>query len=638
MNWLALLAATYDANEEKYVGKMEINRFGAEYTLIPISHTTQMAHIEVRLNGKGKLLGAAIIRDKKERNTIIPCTEASASRTSAPVPHPLFDKLQYVAGDYAHYCGENDSKPYQDYLAQLKAWCDSPYGHDKVRSVYEYIRQGTLIEDLVSKGVLLEEQGRLVGRWNSDSNDESATKMDPIVSDPSAAFVRFVVQIPGDPEGRLWRDLTVQKAFINYYESSLHDLELCFVTGQMLPVADKHASRIRNAGDKSKLISSNDTDGFTFRGRFRDSRDAATVSYQISQKGHNALKWLIEKQGFPVDSKTFVVWGTPALDVLTPFEGMRTDGDPTSKEYANQVRKAIDGHRFDSRDYKSRVAIMALDAATPGRLAIVYYRDLHKEEYLNQIEEWHLTCCWHHHYWEKGELLSYMGSPATREIVSAVYGPDADDKVKKGLMERLLPCITEGRELPKDIVRSAMNRASNPNGMDTQEWEKTFSFTCSLIHKTEGTKGGIGVNLNTEIKDHSYLFGRLLAVADVLESNVLDNEKNKAGQKKRRATNAIRYMNIYVQRPVRTWGIIRGNIQPYLEKLGSDAWYYQKLMDDIGDLFDPLNYKEEALGGLFYLGYSSQRKYLYTSKKAKEALAGQNGDGNQQEQEGVKPE
>lgn len=124
MNWLANLSKTYD-DHAKVVGQFETKKNGKEYALIPISHTTQTAHIEVHLDGEGNIVKADVV-DKNDGNTIIPCTEAAASRTSAPVPYPLFDKLMYVAGDYTFYCGEVKGTPYQDYIAQLKAWCESP--------------------------------------------------------------------------------------------------------------------------------------------------------------------------------------------------------------------------------------------------------------------------------------------------------------------------------------------------------------------------------------------------------------------------------------------------------------------------------------------------------------------------------
>ena len=65
--------------------------------LLPVAHTTQKVNVEVSLSPSGTFLSARVLRSD-EMTTVIPCTEASAARTSGPVPHPLADKLQYLAG------------------------------------------------------------------------------------------------------------------------------------------------------------------------------------------------------------------------------------------------------------------------------------------------------------------------------------------------------------------------------------------------------------------------------------------------------------------------------------------------------------------------------------------------------------
>ncbi|GJM77197.1 hypothetical protein HMSSN036_94130 [Paenibacillus macerans] len=180
-------------------------------------------------------------------------------------------------------------------------------------------------------------------------------------------------------------------------------------------------------------------------------------------------------------------------------------------------------------------------------------------------------------------------------------------------MERMLPCIVDGRRIPLDIVRSAVNRASNPVGMEDWEWEKTLSVACALVNKTY-EKEEFSVSLNTETSDRSYLFGRMLAIADVLERRAL-------GKEEKRATNAIRYMNAFAQRPGRTWAIIQSNLQPYQARMGTDAGYYNRLLDEVGAKLSLEDFTDRPLSGLYLLGFYSQRNDLYTSKKAKEAEA-----------------
>lgn len=620
MSWLMRLKMTYDNNEGR-VGQFESNRFGREYALIPVSHTTQSSHIEILLNIKGELIGADVV-EKENANTIIPCTEDSASRTSAPVPYPLFDKLLYVAGDYVQYCGEVKGTPHADYMKQLREWCESPDAHPKVQAVYTYLSKGTLISDLIEwKRLWKDANGKLLDKWTPEAeklHGEKPAIFRVLAGDQNAAFVRFAVEVQGQAESRLWRDPSVQQAFIRYIERQQTESELCYATGKREPAVDKHASRIRSSGDKSKLISANDSSGFTYRGRFRDSREAATISFSTSHKAHNALKWLIERQGVNMGGRVFVVWGTDDPDAPDPHESsfslydedaqeVLENGDPTRKEFAERIRKALNGYRSKLKYHENAIVIMALDAATTGRMSVVYYRDMEKEMFLDRLEEWHLTCYWLHRYAKnkEGQPMIFPGAPATRDIAFAAYGSRVDEKVEKGLVERMLPCIVDRQPIPKDIVRNAVSRASNPVAMENWEWEKTLSIACALVNKT--MKGEYEVSLDTANEDRNYLFGRMLAIADVLERSALSKEE-------RRATNAIRYMNAFAQHPARTWGVIQKSLQPYQARLGTKGIRHNRLLDEVGSMLNPEDYTDKPLSGLYLLGFYSQRHELYKKK------------------------
>ena len=53
MSWLLNLYDTYQSNLDR-VGEIEKKYNGQEYTLLPISHTTQSAHIEVLITEEGE--------------------------------------------------------------------------------------------------------------------------------------------------------------------------------------------------------------------------------------------------------------------------------------------------------------------------------------------------------------------------------------------------------------------------------------------------------------------------------------------------------------------------------------------------------------------------------------------------------
>ncbi|MGG1880684.1 type I-C CRISPR-associated protein Cas8c/Csd1 [Paenibacillus cisolokensis] len=624
MSWLLHLYETYEANLDQ-IGKTVKKRSDREYTLLPVSHTTQNAHIEVTIDEDGDFLEAKVL---EKESTLIPCTEESASRSGSKVaPYPLHDKLSYVAGDFVKYGGQiknPDEVPFDKYIRNLEEWANSPYATEKLKCIYTYLRKGRLIEDLVAEEIIkLDENGRLIEKWDKKYEERLGEKpriFSSGTADTSSAFIRFNVITPDSPE-EVWKDKTMFDSFIAFYNQKLGEQDVCFVTGETLPSTERHANKIRHAADKAKLISANDNSGFTFRGRFKSSKEAVAISYEVSQKAHNALKWLIHRQGKTIDERVFLVWGNDNGPVPNTDEDIvdmerhlnrEIEREPdTDKPYAEQVKRAIDGFRNDLT-YQAEVNILVLDSATTGRMAVLYYRHMNKELYLNRLEEWHKSCAWEHRYRRDEEkFISFYGAPATKDIAFAAYGPRASEKIVKGLMERVIPCIVDKRALPRDIVRSAFHRASNPVSMERWEWEKTLSIACALIRKMllekeEGEEWN--VPLNTESKDRSYLFGRLLAVADVLERGAL-------GKDETRSTNAIRYMNSFAQNPSRTWKTIQASLQPYQAKLGTKATYLSKMIDEIADQFKEGDFNNAPLTEQYLLGFYSQRRELYKKKE-----------------------
>lgn len=619
MSWLLNLYETYETNLNQ-VGVVEKKANDREFTLLPIGHTTQNAHIEVEVTEDGEFHSARVI-DKSDVSTLIPSTEESASRAGSKIaPYPLHDKLSYVAGDFVAYGGKvKKEEPFTYYIKQLEGWAISPYATEKVKSIYTYLNKKQLVKDLVEEKVLyLDSNGHLIEKWDKKYEALHGDKpaiFSVIAGEQESAFIRFNVYSPDKILKRIWKDQEMFNSFIHYYQDLLGAEDLCYVTGKIAPSTDRHANKIRNAADKAKLISANDTSGLTFRGRFNKSNEVASISYEVSQKAHNALKWLINRQGKTIDQRVFLVWSNNDLNIPdltedtfsidpTPM-ALRDKKAFTNQEFAREVAKAIDGYKNNLKS-KSDVNILILDSATTGRLAVLYYRNIEKELYLDRLIKWHTTCAWVHRYRkdENGERVQFFGAPATKDIAFAAYGPKANDKVVKGLMERMLPCIIDESKIPMDIIRSAFYRASNPVSMEKWEWEKTLSITCALINKEEG----YNVALETEVNDRDYLFGRLLAIADVLERRALGSEEN-------RASNAIRYMNSFSKSPARTWKTIQESLQPYQARLGTKGRYLSNLIDEVASRINLEDFNNKPLSGKYLLGFYSQRHELYQKKE-----------------------
>lgn len=503
MSWLEKCYETYE-NCQQEIG---IQKFQAEgdkrsyVPLLPVAHTTQLVNIEVELDQNGDFQDARLLA-KDEQTTIIPCTEESSARTSGVVPHPLVDKLQYIAADYPAYGGAKKSG-WNLYHTQLQDWCSSPYADAKVCAVLRFLEKGCLVASLVKKHILfLDENGKMPAKWTGNK-DEKPKILETLASaDQTESFVRFRV---GGID--LAQDEAVRESFIHYYEMKQQRVDFCTVQGKQMAVSTLSPYKIRNPGDRAKLISSNDSTNYTYRGRFVTADQALSIGYETTQKAHSALRWLISKQGCSNGDQTVVVWGTkgePIPDITTDSMDLGDDfaaaftqlGQPqlppaTESEYAERFNKAIQGYG-KALDEKANTVVMILDSATQGRLSIRYYRELAGSELMKNITDWHRNFAWKLNYRSapesaepgqkpKWKRVSFWGAPSPADIAKAAYGEKADKKIIQQTVERLVPCITEGKYLPRDLMLSAVHRATAGIGLEPWEYQKTCGIACALI-------------------------------------------------------------------------------------------------------------------------------------------------------------
>jgi len=642
MSWIQKLYETYE-NCQSMIGTGSDEN---EVPLLPICHTTQKAQIEIVIDQDGNFKRARVV-PKEESRTIVPCTESSGGRSGKkPQAHPLCDKLQYIAKDFINYGGEvtsgynaNPKEPHEKYKEILKKWCKSEQSHSKIIAVLKYIEKGNVIRDLINHQILFTgTDGMLLKQWvdESEKNIPDIFKLLPgrenkktgkIENWQANAFVRWIVEIPNDPQAALWNDSSLFVSWIKYYSTSKGSKTLCYVTGTELSAADQHPAKLRNDGDKAKLISSNDTRGFTFRGRFLTAEQACGVGFEVTQKAHNVLRWLINRQGYKRGDQAIVAWATSGKEIPDPLadsfsmlefdvDAMESDSGvtaSTAQELAHKLNKKIAGYSVELSD-TTDIVVMGLDSATPGRLAISFYRELTGSDFLNRIENWHKTCCWIHDYRsiemidvqtskKNKKYIRFVGAPAPTDIAEAAYGRNVDDKLRKATVDRILPCIIDGQKIPRDLVESAVRRASNRVGMEEWEWNKTISIACALFRKYKKEEFDMALDENRKTRD--YLYGRLLALADSLEEWALNEAREN------RQTNAARLMQRFAEHPYTTWRTLELALGPYKARLGSKSSKRQQLISEIIAMFQPEDFiNDKKLSGEFLLGYHCQREAL----------------------------
>lgn len=641
MSYVNELIDLYNKNQDK-IGVIEY-RGDIPYVLLPPFHTTVTAQITVTIDQNGNFMRAELVA-QDDKMTVIPVTEKSGSRTAGKEPHPLCDNLRYLAGDYKDYY-KDDGVCNELYMPQIEKWEKSTYSHEKVKAIYLYLKKATLIKDLVEQKII---------KLNDNNQIDDKESVEGIVQ--TKAFIRFIIRSTGENLHReipdeCWKDRTLQDCYIKYVRSQEREKGMCYLTGNMESISYLHSKKIRNEGDGAKLISANDSQNFTYRGRFANREEAVAVGSETSQIVHNTLKWIIRKQGAFFDTMTIVTWESDQLSmpkwnmdtesIITEYENEQeendwdswdddwseeeevSDGNPITAE---KFYKALNGYG-KKVDNTSNMILLAFDAATPGRLAMIENVTLDTARYLKNIEKWHNDCNWIHEKWKDGKRIQFGGMVGVRDIADILFGIENKGKLsivdgngKKLYAEvakRLLPCIWYGSNIPYDYVNLAVVKASNPlTYKERKNWERVLTLACSMVKKNEKdrNKEEWNVALDKSAKDRSYLYGRLLAVADRIEYMTYDAKDNG------RITNAKRYMSTFSQRPYETWKVIEENIQPYLAKLDVvKRKYYENLLSEICNLFDIDKFKEnKKLDGLYLLGFHSQEYDLRFKKENSE--------------------
>ena len=321
MSWMQKLYRTYESILEQGVTD-------DTEPLTPVGHTIQNAHIAIVIDGQGNFQTARVMPPKTA--ILLPATESSENRTSGEAPHPLADKIQYVAKDYANYGGEK--KAYFDgYLKQLKAWCESPFTHPKVQAVLNYVAKGRVVADLVEAGIFpLDSEGKVLNKWEAEGDAPPIFSVLPKTKGEiefGSALVCWQVEIAGDVHSQTWTDKTIQQSWADYAASEKAEKGFCLVQGKEAVISTMHPAKLRHTGDKAKLISSNDTAGYTFRGRFATAEEAASVSADVSAKAHSALRWLISRQGIRNGDQVTVAWAISGKPVPSPIKDISAELD-----------------------------------------------------------------------------------------------------------------------------------------------------------------------------------------------------------------------------------------------------------------------------------------------------------------------
>ena len=559
------------------------------------------------------------------RSITIPVTEKSSARSSGIEPHPLFDQFDYLKGE---------GKKFDKYIAQLKELAESNFATDAIKAIYKYVSKKSVEKDLAG------------------------------LKPKSKTNIIFKVEIP-EQDSEIWKDEKLFESWHSFYirekKEILKEEKLDYISGTKQLESISHPRKIINNSGNAKLISDNDTNNFTFRGKFevilkgkeKISNEAFSIGYESSQRAHQFLRYLVNDRGFCCDSQVILSYTIGSMKelpkpqensikVLNDLDRIGSRSQTQTKidkqiklkaetgfDYSEALSKALlglnEGKTLTNHDV---TAVVVLDAASPGRLSVTFYRELLEKDYLEKIADWHSTCKWHFKIFEDKQPINVIETPSIDKIIEAVYGKPRGgqdnnyDKIKKQAREQIIHCIFDGIMFPKNYILNAVHRVSNPlaitdkdGNFNQNSFEIMLCTTCALVKKFF-KKEKYQMSLESDRLDRDYLYGRLLGAADKLESRVLREKKEE------RITNAIRFMNAFSQKPFEIWKDIHEKISIYFQKGGFALSEIQRITNlfKSGDFEKP----NKPLNGSYLLGFYHERaeieRLVEESHKTKEKL------------------
>jgi CRISPR-associated protein Csd1 len=615
MSWFQRLYETYDC-----VKASEKN----DFEIAPIAHTHKVCKIEVTLNEMAEMIDAQVINE----DTIVRKTDKNNCQWSLEVDIETF---------------KEDS-----YRQILKEWIDFDKDNKKLNIISNYVQRGTLIQDLAKRKILyVNEEFNLIEKSKEHKIPKEIINKYKILQDKDIkkqgnAFIRWVVGCEKDRN--TWKDEAIIESWIDFRKKKLEEenkkskknsmaKSMCYITGNYnTPIAIKHpmAKGLR----RGKLISSEDDKNFIFNGRFIKQNEALNIGFDVTNKAHNVLEWLVSderKQAYRNYSQIIVAFT------------INGKGGDVGEVFGKDFVKSIKGYdiKFEQFEQNENIVILEMDAASKGRACITYYREMASSQYLRNIENWHKKYYWQQFLKIKNkdnqkEEYGYKyfdGTPSIDTIANAYFYKKnkysiekKEKKIKSKLIKDLMPSVLGKKNIPEYIERHFIEKASNPVALNDDQWKTILGIACSIykgnhLYVYDGNKKEEDcLMLNEENNTRDYLYGRLLAVVDYAEEKSLRiqqksrdiNLENK-DKDKVRITNAKRYMRQFTLKPYSTWQmlLLRYN-EAYMPRLKKNNPGLERIIDKLkseieNKFINEGDYQNDnKLAGIYQLAYSCQ--------------------------------
>ncbi|VUW95045.1 CRISPR-associated protein (Cas_Csd1) [Streptococcus constellatus] len=625
MDFFTSLLKAYEKAEE--IDLVDQQKGENDPVLLPIYHTSLKSNgkniISVKLDADGSFYKAEFMR--MAQTIIFPVTADSVARSgSNPAPHPLVDKFSY-------YVSEVNQTQYDTFHEQLNNWVD--YCEEgEVKNFLTKIQQFIIQPDFLNKilqslfGEYYKREALQITYLDSDQKEKTI--------DLSAYFLEFSIEkFHGFKNESVTTYKDLHQSFISFIEANWENLGTCNISGRTEQITNKHRGLMGNA----KIISVSNK-GEAYKGRFKEREDVFSVGYETSEKIHLMIKYLLENKNSSAwlgSSQYLINWfsddlaNESQLDIVKPmfddlFEDDEDEEENTFLIKPNEENKQIGssfikGQKLFGNDATYYIAI--LNKTSNGRIALKYFRQIQVSQLLKNLEIWQ-----EHYSWEaRTKIGNYnLKTPSFNEIINAAYGVDREryleldnDSFRSDQYQQLVTALIDGRPLPNTIVKkleaNIKQRQKYP-----KHWYQVQQVSLAVLHKQNGKE--FTPMLDHTETDRSYLFGRLLAIYELIEAQRYKID----GGSQDRITNAERYWNAYTGQPAKMMIHLENKVKPYEEVLKQNRpgiWHkLEKEREEIIQLLTPkYNHKDftKQLDYQFIFGYYAEKQFFYTKNTIK---------------------
>ena len=666
MNLLQALLQTYNTAEK--AGLVDVWK-ESEPVLLPLYHSSQQSHgediVQLTISQDGIFLQGRFLT--KGEYTVFPVSEGSIIRTVNDCPHLLCDKFSYLAS-----VEEKKGTRHSLYMKQLQDLWEYEQCHrnDDFESIYTYLMAGTVRRDVLhTVQICFGEQdydveGDVVS-WQEEEKGKIRNRQISL----EELFVTFAVE-RSDGTISVSQNRGLHRFFIDYVQYINRDkpVETCDVSGLPMYCVSSH----RGVIGKAKLIGiSNHKEAYI--GRFTDGDQVFHLGYETSQRIHNMLKYLLDTKrysdyigsnanGGPANVVSWMIGdlslgGAPLMkdmeeersgdftdsvlmggDAAEPVQIQRTEEEVLHGKTSKNIAQYFAGRKdIGNKDLYNYFCVLVLERVNNGRIAVKYFRAFSKSDIMQRANAWYESMKWPGWSAEKKSLV--LKTPSVYSIVHFLYGQETDkgiicanNEVRRAAIERLLPCILEGKRLPADMMRTALFRLMNRQSYK-KYWQQALLMGCGIFKKyywdhdmwnekipVLNDKGAI-----LRMDKRSFAYGRLLSVYEKMETAALESKSGGEEKKKEnsnlRVTNAARLWSSMIHRPYRTIPILEERTQ-YCKTLLSKhnpgyKVYFEKILaalyTEIME-YEKNGQHDKTANSDFILGYYYQQQQFYKKK------------------------